>query len=54
MLDGGRITGNFKVDDTGKPISTAQGNMPDIECDYDDFALSVAQGKVAHRKFLRI
>ena len=41
MLDGGRITGNFKVDDTGKPISTAQGNMPDIECDYDDFALSV-------------
>lgn len=41
MLDGGQIIGNFKVDDTGKPTSTAQGNMPDIECDYDDFALSV-------------
>lgn len=41
MLDGGRIKGNFKIDDTGKPTSTAQGNMPDIECDYDDFALSV-------------
>lgn len=41
MLDGGKITGNFKVDDAGRPISTAQGNMPDIECDYGDFALSV-------------
>lgn len=41
MLDGGKIIGNFKIDDTGKPVSTAQGNMPDIECDYDDFSLSV-------------
>ncbi len=41
MLDGGEITGNFKIDDTGKPISTARGNMPDIECDYGDFSLSV-------------
>lgn len=41
MLDGGKITGNFKIDDAGKPVSTAQGNMPDIECDYDDFSLSV-------------
>ncbi len=41
MLDGGAIKGNFKMDDMGRPISTAQGNMPDIECDYDTFALSV-------------
>lgn len=41
MLDGGNIKGNFKFDDTGKPLSTAAGNMPDIECDYDDFVLSV-------------
>lgn len=41
MLDGGNIKGNFKFDDIGQPLSTAQGNMPDIECDYDDFALSV-------------
>lgn len=41
MLDGGNIKGNFKFDDFGKPLSTASGNMPDIECDYDDFVLSV-------------
>ncbi|MDL2225417.1 AlwI family type II restriction endonuclease [Eubacteriales bacterium OttesenSCG-928-M02] len=41
MLDGGDIKGNFNVDDAGKPLSTAQGNKPDIECDYDDFVLSV-------------
>ncbi len=41
MLDGGKIKGNFKIDDSGQPMSTAQGNMPDIECDYGDFALSV-------------
>jgi len=41
MLDGGNIKGNFKFDDLGQPLSTAQGNMPDIECDYDDFVLSV-------------
>lgn len=33
MIDGGEITGNFKVDDAGQPMSTAQGNMPDIVCD---------------------
>ena len=38
MLDGGTIKGNFKVDDSGRPTSTAQGNMPDIECDYGTFA----------------
>lgn len=41
MLDGGNIKGNFKFDDAGQPLSTAAGNMPDIECDYDDFSLSV-------------
>jgi len=41
MLDGGNIKGNFIVDDTGKPLSTAQGNKPDIECDYGNFVLSV-------------
>lgn len=41
MLDGGDIKGNFKFDDSGQPLSTAGGNMPDIECDYGDFVLSV-------------
>lgn len=41
MLDGGNIKGNFKFDDMGQPLSTASGNMPDIECEYDDFVLSV-------------
>ena len=41
MLNGGKIKGNFKIDDLGRPSSTALGNMPDIECDYGDFALSV-------------
>ncbi|MCL2841781.1 MAG: AlwI family type II restriction endonuclease [Defluviitaleaceae bacterium] len=41
MLNGGSIKGNFKIDDIGQPLSTAQGNMADIECDYGDFALSV-------------
>ena len=41
MLDGGTITGNFKLDDFGQPLSTASGNLPDIECDYGEFSLSV-------------
>lgn len=41
MLDDGSIQGNFKFDDVGQPLSTAQGNMPDIECDYRNFSLSV-------------
>ncbi|MDY4592704.1 MAG: AlwI family type II restriction endonuclease [Eubacteriales bacterium] len=41
MLDGGDIKGNFRFDDAGQPLSTALGNMPDIECDYGDFVLSV-------------
>lgn len=41
MLDGGEVKGNFKLDDMGQPLSTAPGNVPDIECDYGEFALSV-------------
>ncbi|MDR2427302.1 MAG: AlwI family type II restriction endonuclease [Endomicrobium sp.] len=41
MLNGGQITGNFKIDDSGQPLSTAQGNMPDIECDYGDFGVII-------------
>ncbi len=41
MIDGGNITGNFKIDDAGQPMSTAQGNMPDIVCDYGDFDVTV-------------
>lgn len=41
MLDGGDIKANLHFDDYGQPLSTAQGNMADIVCDYGDFALSV-------------
>lgn len=41
MLNGGNIVGNFKFDDAGQPLSTAPGNMPDIECDYGNYAMSV-------------
>ena len=41
MINGGAITGNFKIDDAGQPMSTAQGNMPDIICDYGDFDVTV-------------
>jgi hypothetical protein len=41
MLDGGDIRANLKFDDFGEPMSTAQGNMADIVCDYGNFALSV-------------
>jgi hypothetical protein len=41
MLDGGSIKANLKFDDFGKPMSTAQGNMADILCDYGDFGLTV-------------
>lgn len=41
MLDGGDIKANLKFDDYGKPMSTAQGNMADIICDYGDFGLTV-------------
>lgn len=41
MLDGGTIKGNFQLDDEGQPLSTAIGNMPDIECDYGSFGMTV-------------
>lgn len=41
MLDGGEIKANLKSDDRGQPMSTAQGNMADIVCDYGEFWLSV-------------
>lgn len=41
MLNGGDVQGNFKLDDAGQPLSTAIGNMSDIECNYGDFVLSV-------------
>jgi hypothetical protein len=41
MLDGGQVTANLKFDDSGNPMSTAQGNMADIVCDYGDFGLTV-------------
>ncbi|MFW5721404.1 MAG: AlwI family type II restriction endonuclease, partial [Bacteroidota bacterium] len=41
MLDGGSIKANLKFDDFGKPMSTAQGNMADIICDFGDFGLTV-------------
>jgi hypothetical protein len=41
MLDGGNIKANLKFDDFGNPMSTAQGNIADIVCDYEDFGLIV-------------
>lgn len=41
MLDGGEIKANLNFDDFGKPLSTAQGNMADIVCDYGDYMLIV-------------
>lgn len=41
MLDGGTIKANLNFDDNGVPMSTAQGNMADIFCDYDDYGLTV-------------
>lgn len=41
MLDGGEIKANLNFDDFGKPLSTAQGNIADIVCDYGDYLLSV-------------
>lgn len=41
MLNGGNIHANLKFDDSGNPMSTAIGKMPDIECDYGDFDLIV-------------
>lgn len=37
MLNDGNISGNFKLDTEGMPLTTAGGNMADIECKYSDF-----------------
>lgn len=37
MIDGGNIKANLKFDDFGLPMATAQGNMADIVCEYDEF-----------------
>lgn len=50
MLDGGCIKANLRFDDYGKPMSTAQGNMADIICDYGDFFLSVEVTMAAGQK----
>lgn len=41
MLNDGNIQGNFKIDDEGMPLYTAQGNVPDILCQYKDFEMTV-------------
>ncbi len=41
MLDGGEIKANLHFDDNGLPMSTAQGNMADIVCDYGDYGIAV-------------
>lgn len=41
MIDGGNIIANLKFDDYGKPLSTAQGNMSDIICEYEGFDVTV-------------
>ena len=41
MLDGGFVKANLKFDDNGVPMSTAQGNMSDIFCDYEEYGLTV-------------
>lgn len=41
MINGGSIKANLKFDDFGNPMSTAQGNMADIICDYGEFGLTV-------------
>ncbi len=41
MLNGGEIKPNLSFDDFGQPLYTAQGNMPDIICNYGDFLVTV-------------
>ena len=41
MLDDGEVIGNFRLDHTGVPLSTAPGNNPDILCQYVDFDVLV-------------
>lgn len=41
MINHGDIKGNFIVDDSGMPISTAGGGKSDIVCDYGEFNIGV-------------
>ncbi|MCD8395392.1 MAG: AlwI family type II restriction endonuclease [Bacteroidales bacterium] len=41
MLNGGKITANLHFDDYGNPMSTAQGNVADVICDYSTFSVAV-------------
>ena len=50
MLDGGNIKANLNFDDFGRPLSTAQGNMADIVCDYGDFKVTVEVTMASGRK----
>ena len=50
MLDGGNIKANLKFDDFGNPMSTAQGNMADIVCDYETFGLTVEVAMASGQK----
>ena len=52
MLDGGDIKANLKFDDSGQPLATAGGKLPDIICDYGEFFLSVeVTMSSGHRQF---
>lgn len=41
LNDAINITGNFRLDLDGAPLSSAPGNTPDIECEYENFNLIV-------------
>ncbi|MGH2311146.1 AlwI family type II restriction endonuclease, partial [Enterococcus faecalis] len=41
MINHGDIQGNFIVDDSGLPISTASGGQSDIVGDYGDFRIGI-------------
>ena len=41
LNDAKEVIGNFRFDLDGQPMSTAPGNAPDIQIDYDEFKLIV-------------
>lgn len=41
LISSGMITGNFKTDDSGAPMSTAAGSQADILCDFGTFGITV-------------
>jgi hypothetical protein len=41
LNDAKEVIGNFRFDLDGQPLSTAPGNVPDIQIDYDEFQLIV-------------